>query len=114
VLPLPFPEEAEDEELRCAVMGVFAPLTGLIGTALAAEAIKWLAGLGAALSGRLVLFDALTMQWRSLNVARDPHVRSVGRRRRRRSSPRRFVSSTRKRGASSSVPGSGRAKRARA
>ena len=67
-----FPEEAEDEELRCAVMGVFAPLTGLIGTALAAEAIKWLAGLGAALSGRLVLFDALTMQWRSLNVARDP------------------------------------------
>jgi len=67
-----FPEEAEDEELRCAVMGVFAPLTGLIGTALAAEAIKWLAGLGAALSDRLVLFDALTMQWRTLNVARDP------------------------------------------
>jgi adenylyltransferase/sulfurtransferase len=67
-----FPEEAEDEELRCAVMGVFAPLTGLIGTALAAEAIKWLAGLGTALSGRLVLFDALTMQWRTLTVARDP------------------------------------------
>lgn len=67
-----FPEEAEIQELRCAVMGVFALLTGLIGTALAAEAIKWLAGLGAALSGRLVLFDALTMQWRSLERGARP------------------------------------------
>jgi len=35
-----FPEEAGAEELRCAVMGVFAPLTGIIGTTQAAEALK--------------------------------------------------------------------------
>ena len=37
-----FPEDTETEELRCAVMGVFAPLTGIIGTVQAAEALKLL------------------------------------------------------------------------
>jgi len=67
-----FAEDAESEELRCAVMGVFAPLTGIIGTVQAAEAIKLLAGFGTTLAGRLLLLDALTMEWRTMRLARDP------------------------------------------
>ena len=70
-----FPEDAESEDLRCAVMGVFAPLTGIIGTIQAAEAIKILAGTGTPLVGRLLILDALSMQWRELRLARDPACR---------------------------------------
>ena len=67
-----FPEDAEFEETRCAVMGVFAPLTGIIGTVQAAEALKLLAGTGESLSGRLLLLDCLRMDWRSVVLSRDP------------------------------------------
>ena len=67
-----FPEQAEPEEVRCAVMGVFAPLTGIIGCMQAAEAIKCLTGIGLSLAGRLLLFDALRTEWRSIRVPRDP------------------------------------------
>ena len=67
-----FPENAELEETRCAVMGVFAPLTGIIGTMQAAEALKLLAGIGETLKGRLAIVDALTMQWRTIKLAKDP------------------------------------------
>ena len=70
-----FPADAELEETRCAVMGVFAPLTGLIGTWQAAEAIKLLTGIGKPLIGRLVLFDALGSDWRSVRLHRDPACR---------------------------------------
>ncbi|MBL8446299.1 MAG: molybdopterin-synthase adenylyltransferase MoeB [Zoogloeaceae bacterium] len=67
-----FPEDADSEELRCAVMGVFAPLTGIIGTTQAAEALKLLAGCGTTLVGRLLLLDGLNMEWRSIRLERDP------------------------------------------
>jgi adenylyltransferase/sulfurtransferase len=67
-----FPENAELEEVRCAVMGVFAPLTGIIGTVQAAEALKLLAGAGETLKGRLLILDALAMQWRTVKLAKDP------------------------------------------
>lgn len=67
-----FPEDAELEETRCAVMGVFAPLTGIIGSVQAAESLKLLAGAGETLKGRLLILDALTMQWRAVKLARDP------------------------------------------
>jgi molybdopterin/thiamine biosynthesis adenylyltransferase len=66
-----FPEDAETEELRCAVTGVFAPLTGMIGTAQAAEALKLLSGVGTTLAGRLMIVDALHSQWREIRLARD-------------------------------------------
>jgi adenylyltransferase/sulfurtransferase len=68
-----FPEDAESEDVRCAVMGVFAPVTGIIGSIQAAEALKILGGIGEPLTGRLLLLDALAMQWRSVLVPRDPH-----------------------------------------
>jgi adenylyltransferase/sulfurtransferase len=53
-------------------MGVFAPLTGIIGTVQAAEALKLLAGAGDTLNGRLLILDALSMQWRTVKLAKDP------------------------------------------
>ena len=67
-----FPQDAELEEMRCAVMGVFAPLTGIIGTVQAAEALKLIAGVGETLNGRLMILDALAMQWRTIKLAKDP------------------------------------------
>lgn len=70
-----FPEEGDLEEMRCAVMGVFAPLVGIIGSVQAAEALKLLMGIGQPLVGRLLLLDALSMQWRSVRLQKDPACR---------------------------------------
>jgi adenylyltransferase/sulfurtransferase len=67
-----FPEGQDMEEVRCAVMGVFAPLVGIIGATQAAEALKLITGAGEPLTGRLLLLDALAMQWRSIKVTKDP------------------------------------------
>ncbi|MGB2903521.1 MAG: molybdopterin-synthase adenylyltransferase MoeB [Candidatus Dechloromonas phosphoritropha] len=66
-----FPEGEDVEEVRCAVMGVFAPLTGIIGTTQAAEALKLVAGIGESLSGRLLLLDSLDMEWRTVRFKKD-------------------------------------------
>ena len=73
-----FPERAEPTEERCAVMGVFAPVTGIIGTTQAAEALKILMGIGETLNGRLLILDALTMRWRELRVKKDPKCEVCG------------------------------------
>lgn len=75
-----FPEDGELEETRCAVMGVFAPLTGIIGTIQAAEALKLLTGAGETLNGRLLLLDALSMEWRSIKLVKDPLCSVCGKR----------------------------------
>jgi len=67
-----FPEHGENEDMRCAVMGVFAPVVGIIGSIQAAEALKLLAGTGEPLTGRLLLLDALTMQIRAVKLRKDP------------------------------------------
>lgn len=68
-----FPEGEDTEEVRCAVMGVFAPLTGIIGAMQAAEALKIIVGCGETAVGRLLLLDGLSMEWRSIKFGRDPH-----------------------------------------
>lgn len=73
-----FPEEGNAEETRCAVMGVFAPLTGIIGAMQAAEALKIVSGVGHPSTGRLLLLDGLTMEWRSVNYGRDPQCAVCG------------------------------------
>jgi molybdopterin/thiamine biosynthesis adenylyltransferase len=67
-----FPQTDSLEEVRCAVMGVFAPLTGVVGTMQAAEALKILGGFGQAAVGRLLLIDSRSMQIDSVALARDP------------------------------------------
>ena len=66
-----FPEHGDNEDMRCAVMGVFAPVVGIIGSMQAAEALKLIAGIGTTLNGRLLLLDALAMEWRTVRLARD-------------------------------------------
>ncbi len=73
-----FAEDAEAVEERCAVMGVFAPLVGIIGAFQALEAVKLVAGIGETLAGRLLLFDALASRWHEVRLARDPHCRVCG------------------------------------
>ena len=73
-----FAEDAEAEDVRCAVMGVFAPLVGVVGTFQAMEAIKLVAGVGETLAGRLLLFDALSSRWHDVRLARDPRCRVCG------------------------------------
>ncbi|MFP5399778.1 MAG: HesA/MoeB/ThiF family protein [Gammaproteobacteria bacterium] len=68
-----FPPEATYEEVRCATMGVFAPLVGIVGTVQAAEALKLLAGVGRSLAGRLQMIDVRTMEWTEIRVQRNPH-----------------------------------------
>ncbi len=67
-----FPEHAEQEDERCATLGVFAPLVGVIGSVQAAEALKLLSGAGEPLAGRLLLLDGLRMEWRSIRLVKDP------------------------------------------
>lgn len=66
-----FPEAGESEDVRCAVMGVFAPLVGIVGSVQAAEALKLIAGTGEPLVGRLLLVDALAMQTRTVKFRKD-------------------------------------------
>jgi adenylyltransferase/sulfurtransferase len=76
-----FPEGEGQDEL-CAVMGVFAPVTGIIGSLQAAEALKLVAGttqaIGTSMQGRLLLLDALSMDLRMVRVPRDPRCPVCG------------------------------------
>jgi adenylyltransferase/sulfurtransferase len=67
-----FGEGEAIEETRCATMGVFAPLVGIVGATQAAEALKLIAGAGETVTGRLLLLDAFSMRWRDVAIARDP------------------------------------------
>ena len=59
-------------EQSCTANGVIAPLLGIIGSMQALEAMKLIMGIGESLQGRLLLFDAMTMEWQSAVLPRDP------------------------------------------
>jgi molybdopterin/thiamine biosynthesis adenylyltransferase len=67
-----FAPSDEFEETRCATMGVFAPLVGIIGAMQAAEALKLLTGAGTSLAGRLLMLDGRAMEWNEVRVPRNP------------------------------------------
>lgn len=62
----------------CAEGGVLGVLPGVVGTMQATEAIKLLAGVGEPLIGRLLLFDALHMSFRTLKLRKDPNCKVCG------------------------------------
>ena len=64
----------------CAEGGVLGVLPGLLGTLQATEAVKWLAGLGESLVGRLLLVDALDMTFKTLKIQADPECVVCGER----------------------------------
>jgi adenylyltransferase/sulfurtransferase len=73
-----FPEPPEPGTVQnCAEAGVLGVLPGLIGTAQATEVIKLLTGIGEPLSGRLLLWDSLTMRSQTVNLAADPRSREI-------------------------------------
>ena len=65
-----FPPDTTFEEVRCATMGVFAPLVGIIGAMQAAEALKLLSGAGRSLAGRLLMLDGRAMEWTEVRMPR--------------------------------------------
>ena len=66
-----FPPDANFEETRCATMGVFAPLVGIIGATQAAEALKLVSHAGQPITGRLLMLDARSMEWNEMRVPRN-------------------------------------------
>ena len=56
----------------CTANGVVAPLLGIAGSIQAMEAMKLIMGIGRTLTGKLLLFDALTMEWHSARLPKDP------------------------------------------
>jgi molybdopterin-synthase adenylyltransferase len=72
-----FPPHATIEEARCASLGVFAPLVGMVGAMQAAEALKLVVGLPS-LAGRLLMVDGRSMQWTDIRVARQPQCPVCG------------------------------------
>lgn len=58
--------------LTCVEAGVMSPLVGMIGSMQAMETIKVLTHFGTPLTGRLLMIDAMTMQFREMKLMRDP------------------------------------------
>ncbi len=56
----------------CADAGVFGAVTGVMGTLQATEVLKEIVGIGESLAGRLLIWDALAMRFRTIKLARDP------------------------------------------
>lgn len=67
-----FPPDDTFEETRCATMGVFAPLVGIVGAVQAAEALKLLSQTGSSLAGRLLMLDGRHMEWTEMQLPRAP------------------------------------------
>jgi len=64
--------DGSDQAETCDANGVLPPVVGVIGSMQALEAVKVLLGIGESLHGRLLLFDALRAEWRTLKLKRDP------------------------------------------
>jgi len=68
-----FPEPPSPGEVpNCAEGGVLGVLPGMVGVAQATEAVKLILGVGRPLLNRLLIYDALEMRWKELNIKRDP------------------------------------------
>jgi sulfur-carrier protein adenylyltransferase/sulfurtransferase len=73
-----FPEPPPSESApNCAEAGVLGVLPGIVGTWMAGEAIKILTGVGEPLSGKLLLWNALTMNVQTLGLAAEPSSRAI-------------------------------------
>lgn len=67
-----FPEGDDVSEVRCATMGVFAPLTGVIGTLQASEALKILGGFGEPLYSTLQIYNSRNGEFTKMKIRKDP------------------------------------------
>lgn len=66
--------QSDGEELQnCATNGVISPITGIVGSIQALEAMKLIIGIGETLTGRLLLIDGLTMEWHTMRLKKNPN-----------------------------------------
>lgn len=73
-----YDEQAQDEELRCSENGVLAPLVGVIGSLQAVESLKLLAQCGEPAIGKLLTYDVLRAEMRTLKLQKDPACSCCG------------------------------------
>ena len=64
--------DVEQENTSCSDNGILAPVVGILGSMQALEAIKLICDIGETLQNRLLIFDALALQWRTINLHKDP------------------------------------------
>jgi len=69
-----------EEALNCTSNGVIAPITGIVGSIQALEAMKLIMAIGSTLTGRLLLLDGLTMEWNSMKLKKNPNCPTCGNR----------------------------------
>ena len=65
--------EGGEENTNCSDNGVLAPVVGVLGSMQALEAIKLICNIGDTLQNRLLIFDALALQWRTMKLNKDPN-----------------------------------------
>lgn len=75
-----FVPELPPQEETCAEVGVVGALTGIAGSVMAMEAIKWITGAGTPLLGRLWMYDGLSAESRTVSLTRDPACPACGER----------------------------------
>jgi adenylyltransferase/sulfurtransferase len=63
--------ETGEENTSCSENGILAPVVGILGSMQALEAIKIICGIGDCLHNRLLIFDALALQWRTMKLSKD-------------------------------------------
>jgi molybdopterin-synthase adenylyltransferase len=71
------PETPPDAD-TCAAVGVVGALAGVVGSMMALEAVKVITGAGASLSGRLLIYDALAGETRTVRIGADPACPTCG------------------------------------
>ncbi len=67
-----YAEEHGEENTNCSDNGILAPVVGILGSMQALETIKLICNIGETLQNRLLIFDALALQWRTMKLNKDP------------------------------------------
>jgi len=68
-----YPNTTDNTEETCSENGVLAPIVGVIGSMQALECIKLICEIGDPIAGRMLMFDGLNGEWRTVKYNRDPH-----------------------------------------
>ncbi|WP_434927595.1 molybdopterin-synthase adenylyltransferase MoeB [Shewanella sp. HL-SH2] len=67
-----------EQHLTCVESGILAPVVGLVGCIQATEAIKVITAMGQHLAGRILMIDAMTMEFRAMKLTKQPHCEVCG------------------------------------
>ena len=68
--------DVDEQQLSCSETGILSPITGVIGSLQATETIKVITGIGQPLAGKLMVFDGLSMDVRTMGLAKDSECKT--------------------------------------